>query len=162
MPVTAAMSSVFVSSRPRSAIRSAAAMSFAAISAETGRTLSPSPGTRVWTTSPSPCQYPAVTGSTDRFGPDGTPSVVIVGGGFGGIAAGVKLKKAGIRTFTIVERSLGVGGVWWDNTYPGCEVDVASHVYSYSFVRHDWTRTHARRDELQKYLEGVVDEFDLR
>jgi cation diffusion facilitator CzcD-associated flavoprotein CzcO len=101
-------------------------------------------------------------GASARFGPAGTPTVVIVGGGFGGIAAGVKLKKAGIDTFTIVESSLGVGGVWWDNTYPGCEVDVASHVYSYSFVRHDWTRTHARRDELQKYLEGVLDEFGLR
>jgi cation diffusion facilitator CzcD-associated flavoprotein CzcO len=60
------------------------------------------------------------------------------------------------------EQSLGIGGVWWDNRYPGCEVDVASHLYSYSFTRHDWTRTHARRDELQKYLEGIVDQFGLR
>jgi cation diffusion facilitator CzcD-associated flavoprotein CzcO len=88
--------------------------------------------------------------------------VVIVGGGFGGIAAGVKLVQAGIRTFTICEKSEGIGGTWWENTYPGAEVDVVSHLYSYSFRRNDWTRTHARRDELQRYLEATVDEYGLR
>jgi cation diffusion facilitator CzcD-associated flavoprotein CzcO len=88
--------------------------------------------------------------------------VVIVGAGFGGIAAGVKLKRAGIHTFTIYESSLGIGGTWWHNTYPGAEVDVGSHLYSFSFKPHDWTRTHARQPELQKYLEETVDEFGLR
>jgi len=88
--------------------------------------------------------------------------VVIVGGGFGGIAAGVKLTKAGFDRFTIFEKSDGIGGTWWDNTYPGAEVDVASHLYSYSFKRNDWTRTHARQAELQRYLEEVVDEYGLR
>jgi cation diffusion facilitator CzcD-associated flavoprotein CzcO len=53
-----------------------------------------------------------------------TPRVVVVGAGFGGIATGVKLKRAGLDSFTIYESSLGIGGTWWDNTYPGCEVDV--------------------------------------
>src|SRR6185369_14136403 len=82
-----------------------------------------------------------------------TPRVVVVGAGFGGIAAGVALQRAGIDTFTIYESSLGIGGTWWDNTYPGAEVDVGSHLYSYSFKSHDWTRTHAQQAELQKYLE---------
>ncbi len=91
-----------------------------------------------------------------------SPQIAIVGGGFAGIAAGVKLRRAGIDGFTIYERSLAVGGTWRDNTYPGCEVDTHSHLYSYSFTHPDWSRTHARQPELQKYLEGVVDEFDLR
>ncbi|TML20297.1 MAG: NAD(P)/FAD-dependent oxidoreductase [Actinobacteria bacterium] len=94
--------------------------------------------------------------------PAATPRVAIVGGGFAGIAAGVKLRKAGIDNFTIFERSLGIGGTWRDNTYPGCEVDTHSHLYSFSFTHPDWSRTHARQPELQKYLEGVVDEYDLR
>jgi cation diffusion facilitator CzcD-associated flavoprotein CzcO len=98
----------------------------------------------------------------ELFGPAGTPRVVVVGAGFGGIAAGVKLKRAGINTFTIYESSLGIGGTWWDNTYPGAEVDVGSHLYCFSFKPHDWTRTHARQPELQKYLEEAVDEFGLR
>ena len=98
----------------------------------------------------------------ELFGPAGTPRVVVVGAGFGGIAAGVKLKSAGVHTFTIYESSLGIGGTWWDNTYPGAEVDVGSHLYSYSFKSHDWTRTHAQQAELQKYLEETVDEYGLR
>ena len=98
----------------------------------------------------------------ELFGPAGTPTVAVVGAGFGGIATGVKLRRAGIRTFTIFESSLGVGGTWWDNTYPGAEVDVGSHLYCFSFKPHDWTRTHARQPELQKYLEETVDEFGLR
>jgi cation diffusion facilitator CzcD-associated flavoprotein CzcO len=100
--------------------------------------------------------------TTELFGPAGTPRVVIVGAGFGGIATGVKLQRAGIGTFTIYESSLGIGGTWWDNTYPGAEVDVGSHLYCFSFKSHDWTRTHARQPELQKYLEETVDEFGLR
>jgi cation diffusion facilitator CzcD-associated flavoprotein CzcO len=91
-----------------------------------------------------------------------TPCVVIVGAGLGGIATGVKLKKAGIDSFTIFEKSLGPGGTWWDNRYPGAEVDVASQLYAYSFKPHDWSRTHARQAELQRYLEEVIDDYGLR
>jgi cation diffusion facilitator CzcD-associated flavoprotein CzcO len=100
--------------------------------------------------------------SQELFGSTGTPRVVVVGAGFGGIGVGVKLKKAGIDTFTIYESSLGVGGTWWDNTYPGAEVDVNSNLYCYSFKSQEWTRTHAQQAELQKYLEETVDQFNLR
>jgi cation diffusion facilitator CzcD-associated flavoprotein CzcO len=100
--------------------------------------------------------------ATRHFGPAGTPEIAIVGAGFAGIATAVKLKKAGIHTFTVFEKSDGPGGTWWDNRYPGAEVDVASHLYSFSFKSHDWTRTHARQAELQAYLEEVLDDFGLR
>lgn len=89
------------------------------------------------------------------------PNIVVVGAGFGGIATGVKLKKAGIDSFTIYEKSERVGGTWWDNQYPGCEVDVDSYVYSFPFMRYDWSRTHARQPELHRYLEETVRTFDL-
>jgi cation diffusion facilitator CzcD-associated flavoprotein CzcO len=98
----------------------------------------------------------------DLFGPTGTPSICVIGGGMGGIAAGVKLAKAGIRSFTIFEKSSGIGGTWWDNRYPGAECDVASYLYSYGFISYDWSRSHARQDEIQSYLEHVVDTFGLR
>ncbi len=96
------------------------------------------------------------------FGAAGTPRVVVVGAGFGGIATGVNLLRAGVSTFTIYESSPGIGGTWWDNTYPGAEVDVGSHLYCFSFKPHDWSRTHARQPELQRYLEETVDQFGLR
>jgi cation diffusion facilitator CzcD-associated flavoprotein CzcO len=100
--------------------------------------------------------------SFTEFRGDSSPSVVIVGGGFGGIAAGVKLTRAGFTNFTIIEKSDGPGGTWWDNRYPGAEVDVGSHLYSFSFKSNDWTRSHARQPELQHYLETVIDEYALR
>lgn len=97
----------------------------------------------------------------ELFGPTGTPRVVVIGAGIGGIAAGVNLRKAGVTTFTIYESSDGVGGTWWDNTYPGAEVDVDSNLYRYSFKAHDWTRTHAGQAELQAYLADTVRESGL-
>ena len=91
-----------------------------------------------------------------------SPRVVVVGAGFSGIALGVKLMRAGIHTYDVYEMSPRLGGTWLENTYPGCEVDVASHLYSYSFAHHDWTRTHARQGELLAYLERVADEFGVR
>ena len=73
-----------------------------------------------------------------------SPRVAIVGSGFAGVAAAVKLQRAGIHTFTIYERSDSVGGTWRDNTYPGCEVDTNSVLYAFSFTRPDWSRTSKR------------------
>jgi len=90
-----------------------------------------------------------------------TPTVAIIGSGFGGISAGITLERAGISSFTIFESSSQIGGTWWDNQYPGCEVDVASHLYSFPFKRYDWSRTHAKQAELHAYLEETVADFRL-
>jgi cation diffusion facilitator CzcD-associated flavoprotein CzcO len=93
----------------------------------------------------------------------GQPSVAIIGAGPGGLAMAVKLKQAGLDNFTVFERSAGPGGTWWDNTYPGAGVDVASALYSFSFKRdYDWSRTHANQAELLRYIDEVVDQFGLR
>lgn len=87
--------------------------------------------------------------------------VAIIGAGLGGIAAAVKLSRRTGATFVIFEQSAGVGGTWFDNRYPGCEVDVHSHAYSFSFLRYDWKRTHATQAELLAYAEHVVERFGL-
>ncbi|AFM17259.1 putative flavoprotein involved in K+ transport [Mycolicibacterium chubuense NBB4] len=91
------------------------------------------------------------------------PSVVIIGAGFGGMAAAVALRRAGFGDITIVERADGVGGTWRSNTYPGAACDVQSHLYSLSFAPNpDWSRTYARQPEILAYLETVADDFGLR
>src|SRR5207253_2777883 len=85
-----------------------------------------------------------------------------VGAGFGGIAMAVNLAKAGIQDFTVFEAASGAGGVWWHNTYPGCQVDTESRAYSFSFVRYDWPATHGRQEELRRYADYVIDHFCLR
>ncbi len=95
--------------------------------------------------------------------PERTPArVAVIGAGFSGIAAAIALQRQGITDFTIFESSDGVGGTWRHNRYPEAEVDLESHIYSFSYAPADWSRTHARQDELQRYLEDVADRFSLR
>ncbi|WP_166260158.1 flavin-containing monooxygenase [Marinobacter salicampi] len=92
-----------------------------------------------------------------------TPSIIILGTGFGGLCMAIALKKAGIDGFTILEKaSRGVGGTWRDNTYPGAACDVQSHLYSYSFEpKHDWTRKFGRQAEIRAYMESCVEKYEL-
>jgi cation diffusion facilitator CzcD-associated flavoprotein CzcO len=87
--------------------------------------------------------------------------VAIIGAGLGGIAAAVKLRQRTAADFVIFEQSNGIGGTWRDNVYPGCEVDIHSHAYSYSFLKYEWPRTHATQPELLAYAEHVVSVFGL-
>lgn len=88
--------------------------------------------------------------------------VLIVGTGVSGIALAVTLGRLGIP-FIIVEKNDGLGGAWYENRYPGCGVDTPNHSYSYSFgPRHPWSRYFSPREEVQQYLEDVVDTFGLR
>jgi 4-hydroxyacetophenone monooxygenase len=82
--------------------------------------------------------------------------VVVIGCGQSGLLAGIRLKEAGIP-FTIVEKNAGVGGTWWENSYPGARVDVGNHFYCYSFEPSDaWTEFFAQQPELQSYFEAVM------
>ena len=87
--------------------------------------------------------------------------VVVIGCGESGLLAGIRLKEAGIG-FTILEKNAGVGGTWWQNTYPGARVDVGNHFYCYSFEPADqWTHFFAEQPELQAYFQRVMDKHDI-
>jgi cation diffusion facilitator CzcD-associated flavoprotein CzcO len=86
----------------------------------------------------------------------GAHDVAIIGAGFSGIAAAAALVKQGVNDFVVFERGTDVGGTWLFNRYPGAEVDLESHIYSYSFEPYDWTRTHATWDELLDYLQKTA------
>jgi cation diffusion facilitator CzcD-associated flavoprotein CzcO len=79
--------------------------------------------------------------------------VAIIGSGFGGIGAAVRLLDAGITDFVILERAGELGGTWRDNTYPGAACDVESHLYSFSFAPNpEWSRSYSPQAEIQAYL----------
>jgi len=90
------------------------------------------------------------------------PTIAIIGAGLGGVACAVNLSRAGVDTYTVFEKADGPGGVWWYNDYPGCEVDVNSQAYSYSFMPYVWKRTHATQAEVLQYVEDVIDHFGVR
>lgn len=88
--------------------------------------------------------------------------VAIVGAGFGGLGAAIRLQQAGINDYVIFERAGEVGGVWRDNVYPGAACDVESHLYEFSFAPNpDWTRHFAPQPEIWAYLRRCARDFGL-
>ncbi|GAA1349407.1 flavin-containing monooxygenase [Streptomyces beijiangensis] len=89
--------------------------------------------------------------------------VAVIGSGFGGLGAAVRLRREGITDFVVLERAESVGGTWRDNSYPGCACDVPSHLYSFSFAPNpEWPRTFSGQPHIRAYLESVADTFGLR
>src|ERR1700686_2837677 len=83
--------------------------------------------------------------------------VVIVGAGFGGIAAAVELRRHGITGVKMLERAPDLGGTWFYNSYPGAACDVPSHLYSFSYAqRRDWSRLCSPQAEIHDYLQDVA------
>ena len=88
--------------------------------------------------------------------------VVILGAGMSGLCMAIGLQRAGIHDFVIVEKQPGLGGTWWDNTYPGAHVDVPSPVYSFSFAPNpDWSRRFASAPEIQAYMQRLAEKHGL-
>ena len=92
--------------------------------------------------------------------------VLVLGAGFAGLGAAIKLDEAAITDFLVVDKGDAVGGTWRDNTYPGAACDVPSQLYSFSFAPNtEWSRSFSPQPEIQAYLEdvarqsGVLDRF---
>ncbi len=101
-------------------------------------------------------------GSNNNNGSPNESHVLIIGSGFGGLGMAIQLKKAGIQSFTILEKADSVGGTWRDNTYPGAACDVQSHLYSYSFEpKSDWSRKFGRQSEIRAYIETCAEKYGL-
>src|SRR3712207_5577164 len=82
---------------------------------------------------------------------------VIVGAGFGGLCAAIKLQEDGETDFVVIEKGSEVGGTWRDNTYPGATCDVPSQLYSYSFAPYDWSSSYSPQPEIQDYIRSVAE-----
>jgi cation diffusion facilitator CzcD-associated flavoprotein CzcO len=93
----------------------------------------------------------------------GQPRIAIIGAGMSGIAAVVKLRKAGYSDITVFEKAGEVGGTWRENKYPGLSCDVESHWYSFTFNPNpNWSHRFAYGPEIQDYMVATADKFDIR
>ncbi len=92
----------------------------------------------------------------------GSPRIVIIGAGFGGIGACIELQAHGFDDITLLDRAPELGGTWFYNSYPGAACDVPSHLYSYSFAqRRDWLRLCPTQAEILEYLGDVAREYGV-
>ncbi|MBV6761583.1 flavin-containing monooxygenase [Rhodococcus opacus] len=90
------------------------------------------------------------------------PHVLVVGTGFSGLCAAIRLDEAGVP-YTIIDKNPDAGGTWHENVYPGCGVDTPVHLYSYSFAqRADWPRYFAKQSEVEGYLLDIATSYGIR
>ena len=92
--------------------------------------------------------------------------IVIVGAGLTAIYSAYKMRAMGL-SMKVLEAGKGVGGTWYWNRYPGARCDVESIDYSFSFSDElqqewNWTQRYSGWEEILKYLNHVVDRFELR
>jgi cation diffusion facilitator CzcD-associated flavoprotein CzcO len=86
----------------------------------------------------------------------------ILGTGFAGLGLAIRLRQQGIEDFIVLERAEEVGGTWRDNTYPGCQCDIPSHLYSYSFAPNpNWSRFFPLQQEILDYLRDCARRFGV-
>ena len=89
--------------------------------------------------------------------------VIIVGGGFGGLITGARLRQAGLERIRIIEKGGDFGGTWYWNRYPGAACDVESYIYlplceELDFVPKE-KYTHA--PEILEHSHNIGKKFDL-
>jgi 4-hydroxyacetophenone monooxygenase len=87
--------------------------------------------------------------------------VLVIGAGMSGLLTAIRLEEAGIP-YVVAEKNPRVGGTWFENSYPGCRVDVMNHFYCYSFEpNHGWSEYYSQRDELQAYFEHCARKYGV-
>lgn len=88
--------------------------------------------------------------------------VVILGAGMSGLCTAMQLQKAGRHDFVMLEQQDGLGGTWWDNRYPGAQVDVPAPAYAFSFAPNPrWSQRFANAPEIQAYQQALAEENGL-
>jgi cation diffusion facilitator CzcD-associated flavoprotein CzcO len=88
--------------------------------------------------------------------------IAIAGAGFAGLGLAIRLREAGIEDFVVLDRAEEIGGTWQANTYPGCQCDIPSHLYSFSFAPNpEWSRTYSLQPEIWDYLRRLSGEHGL-
>jgi cation diffusion facilitator CzcD-associated flavoprotein CzcO len=100
--------------------------------------------------------------SANHPSPTQTHETLIIGTGFSGLMAAIRLQKKGMTDFVMLERSATMGGTWRDNSYPGAEVDIPTGLYSLSDVPFPFSKRYAPQSELLAYTNHIIELHHLR
>ena len=89
--------------------------------------------------------------------------VVVIGGGFGGLLAGARLRDQGVEDLRIIEKGGEFGGTWYWNRYPGAACDIESYIYlplleETGFIPE---RKYAQGPEIRAYCRRIAEQYDL-
>ena len=89
--------------------------------------------------------------------------VVLIGGGFGGLLTGARLRELGVSDIRIIEKGGEFGGTWYWNRYPGVACDVESYVYLPMLEELDYVpvEKYSRGGEIFDHCKAIAEKFDL-
>lgn len=121
-------------------------------------------------------QYVEVTGEFSRYVDDpyieseidrepvtDEVDLVLIGGGFGGLQAGARLREAGVKDICVIEKGGDFGGTWYWNRYPGAQCDVESYVYLPLLEELDYIpiEKYSHAPEILAHSQAIGRHFDL-
>jgi cation diffusion facilitator CzcD-associated flavoprotein CzcO len=89
--------------------------------------------------------------------------VVVIGGGFGGLLAGARLREAGVQNIRMIEKGGDFGGTWYWNRYPGAACDVESYIYLPLLEELGYVpvEKYTRAPEILDHCRRIGEHFDL-
>ncbi|MDQ0464297.1 cyclohexanone monooxygenase [Caulobacter ginsengisoli] len=89
--------------------------------------------------------------------------VALIGGGFGGLLAGARLREAGVKDLRIIEKGGDFGGTWYWNRYPGAACDVESYIYLPLLEETGYlpVEKYTRAPEILAHCKRIAEHFDL-
>jgi cyclohexanone monooxygenase len=103
------------------------------------------------------------TERSDREPVVGETEVVIVGGGFGGLLAGARLREAGFSDIRLIEKGGDFGGTWYWNRYPGAACDIESYIYLPLLEELNFmpSRKYTRAAEILQHSRAIAERYNL-
>src|SRR5580700_7478588 len=89
--------------------------------------------------------------------------VVVVGGGFGGLLAGARLREASVQDIRLIEKGGDFGGTWYWNRYPGAACDIESYIYLplLEEIGYIPVEKYSRAPEILAHSRAIGEHFDL-
>ena len=89
--------------------------------------------------------------------------VAVIGGGFGGLLVGARLREAGLDDIRLIEKGGDFGGTWYWNRYPGAACDIESYIYLplLEEVGYMPVEKYSRAPEILRHSRAIAEKFDL-
>ncbi|WP_104103513.1 NAD(P)/FAD-dependent oxidoreductase [Arthrobacter sp. 08Y14] len=103
------------------------------------------------------------TGRRERAPLNDAVEVLVIGGGFGGLLTGVRLRQAGIESLRMLDEAGDFGGTWYWNRYPGIRCDIESYVYMplLEEVGTMPSERYAPGEEIRRHAVAIAEKFNL-
>ncbi len=106
---------------------------------------------------------PYVEPGFERDTVDKDVDILLIGGGFGGLQAGARLREAGVKDICVIEKGGDFGGTWYWNRYPGAQCDVESYVYLPLLEELNYmpTQKYSQAPEILNHSQAIGEHYDL-